>query len=168
MYKRQEFGCYVTLNGGEKWIKLGGGLPTIAIRDIEIQTDENALVLASFGRGFYVLDDYSGLRSINDELLKENTILPIKNGRIFERRSPMAMGGKAFQGAGFYVADNPDYGVSFTYHLTDSLKTLKQKRKAKERGLKSKNADVPYPSWDELKAEDREVCLLYTSPSPRD
>ena len=70
----------------------------------------------------------------------------------------MAMGGKAFQGAGFYTADNPAYGVSFTYHLTESLKTLKQKRKAKERGLKSKNADVPYPSWDELKAEDREVA----------
>ena len=157
-----EFGCFVTLNGGEKWIELGSGLPTIAIRDIEIQAEENALVLASFGRGFYVLDDYSGLRSINDELLKKNAILPIKTGRIFERRSPMAMGGKAFQGASFYTADNPAYGVSFTYHLTESLKTMKQKRKAKERGLKSKKADVPYPSWDELKAEDREVAPKVT------
>jgi len=157
-----EFGCFVTLNGGEKWVELAGGLPTIAIRDIEIQAEENALVLASFGRGFYVLDDYSGLRSINDELLKTNTILPIKTGRMFDRRSPMAMGGKAFQGAGFYTASNPAYGVNFTYHLTESLRTLKQKRKSKERGLKSRNADVPYPSWDELKAEDREVAPKVT------
>ncbi len=157
-----EFGCFVTLNGGEKWIELGSGLPTIAIRDIEIQTEENALVLASFGRGFYVLDDYSPLRSINDELLKTNTILPIKEGKIFERRSPLAMGGKAFQGAGFYTADNPTYGVTFTYHLKDTLKTLKQKRKEKERGLKSRNADVPYPTWDEFKAEDREVAPKVT------
>jgi len=157
-----EFGCFVTLNGGEKWIKLGSGLPTIAVRDIEIQTEENDLVLATFGRGFYVMDDYSSLRSINDELLKGNTMLPIKTGRIFERRSPLAMGGRAMQGASFYTADNPPYGVTFTYHLNESLKTLKQKRKAKERGLKSKNGDVPYPSWEDFKKEDREVAPKVT------
>lgn len=151
-----EFGCFVTLNGGEKWIELSSGLPTIAIRDIEIQTDENALVLASFGRGFYVMDDYSPLRSINDELLESNAILPIKTGRIFEKRSPLAMGGRAFQGANFYTADNPEYGVSILWHMTDSLKTLKQKRKAKERAAGS--GDVPFPKWDDLKAEDREVA----------
>ena len=149
-----EFGCFVTLNGGDKWLKLGSGLPTIAIRDIEIQTDEDALVLASFGRGFYVLDNYDPIRHINEELLKKNAIMPIKTGRIFERRSPMAMGGKAFQGAGFYVADNPAYGVTFTWHMTDSLKTKKQIRKSKEAKLNARNADVPYPSWDEFKEED--------------
>ena len=153
-----EFGCFVTLNGGEKWIKLGSGLPTVGVRDIEIQAEENDLVLATFGRGFYVLDNYEPLRHINEELLEKNAILPIKTGRIFERSSPMAMGGKAFQGAGFYTADNPAYGVTITWHMKDSLQTLKQKRKKKESSLKARNADVPYPSWDELKLEDREVA----------
>ncbi len=153
-----EFGCFVTLNGGEKWIKLGSGLPTVGVRDIEIQAEENDLVLATFGRGFYVLDNYEPLRHINEELLEKNAILPIKTGRIFERSSPMAMGGKAFQGAGFYTADNPAYGVTITWHMKDSLQTLKQKRKKKESALKARNADVPYPSWDELKLEDREVA----------
>jgi photosystem II stability/assembly factor-like uncharacterized protein len=157
-----EFGCFVTLNGGEKWIKLGSELPTIGIRDIEIQAEENDLVLATFGRGFYVMDNYAPLRDINDELLEKNAILPIKTGRIFEKRSPMAMGGRAFQGASFYTADNPAYGVTFTWHMKDSLQTLKQKRKKKESALKARNADVPYPSWDELKAEDREVAPKVT------
>ena len=52
----------------------GSGLPTIAIRDIEIQPEENDLVLASFGRGFFILDDYSPLRSVSDELLETNAI----------------------------------------------------------------------------------------------
>ncbi len=153
-----EFGCFVTLNGGEKWIKLGSGLPTVGVRDIEIQTEENDLVLATFGRGFYVMDNYTPLRHIDEELLETNAILPIKMGRIFDKRSTTANG----QGAGFYKADNPGYGVTFTYHLKDSLKTLNQKRKKKEGALKSRNADVPYPSWEELKAEDREVAPKVT------
>ena len=157
-----EFGCYVTLNGGDKWIKLAGGLPTIAIRDIEIQAEEDALVLASFGRGFYVLDNYDPIRHIDEELLEKNAIMPIKAGKIFERRSPMAMGGKAFQGEGFYVADNPSYGVTFTWHMTESLKTKKQIRKSKEAKLNARKADVPYPSWEEFKAEDREVAPKVT------
>jgi photosystem II stability/assembly factor-like uncharacterized protein len=155
-----EFGCFVTLNGGEKWIELSSGLPTIAIRDIEIQADENSLVLASFGRGFYVMDDYSPLRSITPELLKKDAILPVKTGRIFEKRSPLAMGGRAFQGANFYTAANPAYGVTFYWHLDESLKTLKQKRKSKERSKGS--GDVPFPTWEEFKAEDREVAPKVT------
>lgn len=147
-----EFGCFATVDGGEKWIKLGG-LPTIAIRDIEIQQDENDLVLASFGRGFFILDDYSPLRSVNEELLKTNAIMPIRKALIYGQASPLAMGGKAFQGANFYVAPNPAYGATFTYHLKDSLKSASAKRKAKQKGAK----DATYPTWEEFKAEDREV-----------
>ena len=62
-----EFGIYFTTNGGEKWKKLGSGLPTIAVRDIEIQKRENDLVIATFGRGFYILDDYSPIREFSSE-----------------------------------------------------------------------------------------------------
>ena len=56
-----EFGVFVTIDGGALWAQLKSGLPTIAVRDLEIQRRENDLVLATFGRGFYVLDDYSVL-----------------------------------------------------------------------------------------------------------
>ena len=54
-----EFGLFFTADGGKKWIRLRSNLPTIAVRDLAIQERENDLVLATFGRGFYVLDDYS-------------------------------------------------------------------------------------------------------------
>ena len=151
-----EFGCFATINGGKEWFELSSGLPTVAIRDIEIQRNENDLVLASFGRGFYILDDYSPLRQVNKELKKQNAIMPIKKGLIFAEVAPLAIGGKAFQGSNFYTAPNPAYGVTMTYHLKESLKTRKSKRKAKDKKLAAAGKDSPYPTWDELKAEDRE------------
>lgn len=152
-----EFGCFTSVDGGQKWLKLGG-LPTVGIRDIEIQSDENDLVLASFGRGFYILDDYSPLREVNAELPKADKIFPIKTGKIFDVTAPLAGGGRAFQGANFYVAPNPPYGAAITYHLKDSLKTKSSVRKAKDKKAAAAGKDTSYPTWDEFKAEDREVA----------
>ncbi len=146
-----EFGCFASVDGGDKWIKLGG-LPTVGIRDIEIQQDQNDLVLASFGRGFYILDDYSPLRHVKPELLATNKVMPIRKGLIYGQAAPLAGSGKAFQGSNFYTAPNPSYGVAITYHLKDSLKTKSAQRKAKQ----SKAKDATYPSWEEFKAADRE------------
>lgn len=153
-----EFGCFTTVDGGQKWIQLGSGLPIVGIRDIEIQRDENDLVLASFGRGFFILDDYSPLRNVNEELLKKDAMMPIKKGLIYASAAPLAGGGRAFQGANFYIAPNPQYGVTFTYHLQDSLKTKKSQRQANDSKLAAAGKDNSYPSWEEFKAEDREVA----------
>ena len=153
-----EFGCFTSVDGGQKWIKLRSGLPPVAIRDIEIQREENDLVLASFGRGFFILDDYTPLRNVSDELLKTNAIMPIKKGLIYGMAAPLAGGGRAFQGANFYIAPNPAYGVTITYHLKESLKTKKSSRISKTRKAAAAGRDVNYPSWEEFKAEDREVA----------
>ncbi len=58
-----EFGLFFTVDGGRKWVRLRNNLPTIPVRDLAIQERENDLVLATFGRGFYVLDDYSPLEA---------------------------------------------------------------------------------------------------------
>ena len=58
-----EFGVFFSNNGGQEWTQLKGGLPVAAVRDMEIQRRENDLVIATFGRGFYILDDYSVLRN---------------------------------------------------------------------------------------------------------
>jgi photosystem II stability/assembly factor-like uncharacterized protein len=152
-----EFGCYFTLDGGEKWIKLSAGLPTIAVRDMTIQRYEDDLVLATFGRGFYILDDYSPLRELSEELLKENQIFPITKGLMFPISAPLAVGEKAFQGANFFTAPNPPYGVTFTYYLKEALESKKAQRKKKDAETSKKNQDTFYPSWEDLKAEDREV-----------
>ena len=56
-------------------MKLSGGAPTISFRDVTIQRRENDLVAASFGRGFFVLDDYSALRDISVEALDNEALL---------------------------------------------------------------------------------------------
>ncbi len=152
-----EFACYFTIDGGNKWIELGSGLPPVAVRDIEVQERENDLVLATFGRGFYILDDYSPLRDLKRELLETNHIFPVRTGKMYMEADVLGVPGKGFQGAGFYTAPNPEYGVTFTYYVKDSLKTKKATRKEEEGKLKAAGKDTPYPEWDALKAEDREI-----------
>ena len=161
-----EFGCYFTLDGGGFWKKLGNGLPTIAVRDIAIQQREDDLVLATFGRGFYVLDDYSPLRYLNErELNGEAKILPIKNAVVYIESNPLGYPtGKGFLGASFYTAPNPPIGATFTYYLKDDLKTLKEKRQAWEKQQIKDGKDIRYPTYEELEAEQKEEApyLLFT------
>jgi photosystem II stability/assembly factor-like uncharacterized protein len=153
-----EFGVFFTIDGGEKWVAIKSGLPTISVRDMEIQRRENDLVLATFGRGFYVLDDYSPLRDLKPELLETNHMFPIKKGLMFQTTTPMGVSDRGFQGANFYTAPNPDYGVTFTFYLKEELKSKKSEREKRDRERSGSGKDTPYPSWDELKAEDREVA----------
>ncbi|MFW6198474.1 MAG: VPS10 domain-containing protein [Acidobacteriota bacterium] len=156
LFAGTEFGIFVTLDGGESWHEMSG-VPTVAIRDIEIQRQEDDVVLASFGRGFYVLDDYSPLRQISEETMAaEAAILPVDEALAYIQSSPMALDGKAFQGAGFYLADNPPFGATFTYWMKESLRTRRAERREEELKQAGEGADVFYPAWEELKAEDRE------------
>lgn len=160
-----EFGLFFSRDGGKKWIQLKGGLPTIAIRDIDIQKRENDLVLASFGRGFYILDDYSPLRTADKEVLaKEAHIFPIKDSWMFIESAPLGLAGKSFQGESYYTAENPPVGAVFTYYLKESILTKKQERQKKEKELVKKKEAVSYPSFEEMRAEDNEQkpYLLFT------
>ncbi|HMO13447.1 MAG TPA: hypothetical protein PKD64_02475 [Pirellulaceae bacterium] len=152
-----EFACYFSIDGGEKWIALKTGLPTIAVRDMEIQRREDDLVLGTFGRGIYILDDYSALRELSPELLETNHMFPIRKSWMYQVVTTLGVPGRAFQGTNFYTAPNPDFGTTFTFHIKDELKTIKSERQRKDRQLNAAGKDVPYPSWEELKAEDREV-----------
>jgi Uncharacterized protein related to plant photosystem II stability/assembly factor len=67
LFAGTEVGVFFTIDGGQHWVRLKGGLPTIAVRDIVIQAREGDLVIATFGRGFYVLDDITPLRQTKAE-----------------------------------------------------------------------------------------------------
>jgi photosystem II stability/assembly factor-like uncharacterized protein len=162
-----EFGLFFSSDGGTHWTQLKSGLPTIAIRDIAIQRRENDLVLASFGRGFYVLDDYSPLRNLTKESLEQTAhIFPIKDAWMFNPSSPIGngYGRQAFQGSSYYTADNPPVGAVFTYYLKEKPKTLKEQRQKKEQELAKEGEAIPYPSFAEMRAEDNEEkpFLLFT------
>ena len=152
-----EFGLFTSLDGGGSWLKMKSGIPTIAIRDIEIQRREDDVVAASFGRGFFVLDDYSVLRHLTDELLEQaGHIFPTRDSWMYVRSGPLGGGEKASQGARLFTAPNPPFGAAFTYFLGESLRTDEQARRKEEKALAKEGGDVRYPSWDALKREDRQ------------
>ncbi len=152
-----EFGVWFSPNGGNKWIELDGGIPTIAAYDIEIQRRENDLAVGSFGRGFYILDDYTPLREISASTLEEEAVLfPPKTAKMYVERFEMGFPGKAFQGDAFWSAKNPPAGAVFTYYLKDKYESLADQRRAREKQELEDDKDTFYPGWDELKAEDRE------------
>ena len=135
-----------------------GGLPTIAVRDMVVQAREGDLVIATFGRGFYVLDDISALRRIKPESVEQPAALfPVKDSLLYIERHPLGGPKKAFQGDAFFTAENPPYGAVFTAYLKEKLKTKKEKRQEAEKDAAKKHQTHPYPTNDELRAEAEEA-----------
>ncbi|MEO0473973.1 MAG: glycosyl hydrolase, partial [Bacteroidota bacterium] len=155
MFVATEFGIYFTIDAGKQWTKLQGGVPTISFRDLAIQRRENDLVGASFGRSFYILDDYSPLREISADQMKEEATLfaGIRKAWWYIPRPGVGFNGKGNQGAAYYTAKNPDFGASFTYYLKDGLSTKAGDRKKADQKLAKDNQDIPFPGWDALEAE---------------
>ncbi len=155
LFAGTEFGIFFTINGGKNWIELGAGLPTIAVRDIAVQRRENDLVIATFGRGFYVLDDYTPLRHLSDENLdKKAMIFPIRTGLEYIEQNPLGLRGVGSQGASFFAANNPSFGVTFTYYVNEIPKSLKAERQSEEEKAKEAGLQINYPTYEEFVAED--------------
>jgi photosystem II stability/assembly factor-like uncharacterized protein len=157
LFAGTEFGAFFSVDGGRRWIPLKGGMPPIAVRDIAIQKREGDLALATFGRGFYVLDDLTPLRRVDAATLgRDAALFPVRTALAYNPARPLGGRGVSFQGAGFFAAPNPPFGAVFTYYLKDALKTRKKLRQEQETKLAGEDEAVPYPSWEALRAEERE------------
>lgn len=155
-----EFGVFFTLDGGKLWNQLKSGLPTIKVPDMVIQERECDLVIATFGRGFYILDNYAPLRELKkDNREKEAIIFPVKDALMFSMD-----GGYYGQGSNFFYAPNPTYGATFTYYLKDVPKTLKEIRKEKEGKLAEEKKPIPIPTLEDLRKEENQTppYLVFT------
>ncbi len=150
-----EFAAFFTLDGGKKWLKFAG-LPTIPVRDIAIQRKENDLVLATFGRGFYILDDYSPLRDAAKTVEERVALLPVPDAKMYIEASPLGGGPRGAQGDALYTARNPASGAVFTWFMRSELRTSRARRLAADKAAAAKGLDVPYPSWDTLRLEQNE------------
>jgi photosystem II stability/assembly factor-like uncharacterized protein len=157
LFAGTEFGVFFTIDGGGQWVKLTGDVPTISFRDLAIQRRENDLVGATFGRGFYVFDDYSVLRNVSEQQLEqEATLFPARKAWWYIQRPVLGFSEKASQGAAYFTAKNPPFGAVFTYYLAEELKTKKAIRKEKEKELIEQDKDVPFLGWDEMESERRQ------------
>ncbi|MCZ6672686.1 MAG: glycosyl hydrolase [Verrucomicrobia bacterium] len=155
MFLGTEFGVFFTIDGGKKWVELNGGIPTISTRDVKIQREENDLVVGTFGRGIYILDDYTPLRTINADALKQNALL-FAPGRAVKWYQPDRQFSRT-DGDDAYVAKNPAHGATFTYYLKDSATTLKAKRQMAEKKMVKDGKSPKYPSWEAVEKEIEEA-----------
>jgi photosystem II stability/assembly factor-like uncharacterized protein len=157
LFAGTEFGAFFTVDGGAHWVQLKGGLPTIAVRDMVIQARESDLVIATFGRGFYILDDISPLRQMSAQAVEQTAnLFPVKDALLYIERHPLGIPKSGFEGDAFYTAENPPYGATFTAYLKEKIKTKKEKREDAEKEARKKNETLPYPSNEELRAEAEE------------
>ena len=125
-----------------------------------VQKRESDLVLATFGRGFYILDNYSPLRELSKELTeKEAYIFPVKNALMYNFQD-----NHDNQGQTYYKAPNPEYGATFSWYLKDAPKTKKEARQEAEKKLFKEGKPIPQPSWREMELEGMEESahLIFT------
>jgi len=157
LFAGTEYGIYFSPNQGTNWIKLGAGVPTIPFRDLELHPRDNDLVGATFGRGFYVLDDYTPLRYLSAAVAKKkNHLFPVRDAWWYIPSVPMQAKGMPTLGSTSYVAENPPFGAIITYHLTDLPQTAKAQRQEKEKTLRADEADAPFPGYETLREERKE------------
>ena len=156
-----EFGVFFSNDGGKNWTEMTS-LPTIAVRDLEIQRREGDLVIGTFGRGIYILDDYSPLRFSAKSLQVTPTLFSVRDAWIYVPDTRRGWGGKGDWGVGRYTADNPPYGAVFAYYLPEDLQSLKEQRHKAEEEAAKDGGDNPYPSWEQLRREDQEEAPSVT------
>ena len=157
LFAGTEFGLYFSKDGGAKWLRLKGGLPTIPVRDLAIQKREGDLVIASFGRGFFVLDDLTPLRIATPALLEGAAVtFPVKKALAYIPQTPLGLKGKAFLGETLFTAPNPPFGAVFTYYLKEEVKTKRKARLDAEKEADKKGVEIAYPTPADLRAEARE------------
>ncbi len=112
LFAAMEFGVWFTVDGGVKWTQLEGGIPTTQARDLAIQRRESDLVVGTFGRGAFILDDYSALRGVTAQALAEDArLFPLRDAYIFNELSHYAAAW------GNESTPNPPYGAVFTYNI---------------------------------------------------
>jgi photosystem II stability/assembly factor-like uncharacterized protein len=151
LFAATEFGIFFTVNGGGQWTQLESGVPTIAIRDITIQRDHEDVVAGSFGRGIFILDDYTPLRQLSEGMLaREATLFPIRDALWYQPKDLVDS-----EGHDDYQAENPPFGAVVTYYLRDSYRSLEVERKQGEEQI-AESSDVQFPGWDALEQEMRE------------
>jgi len=159
LFAGTEFGVFFTVDGGDHWTELNGGVPTISFRDLAIQRRENDLVGASFGRGFFVLDDYTALRSVSNELLEQEAALfDVRDAWWYVPRPQLSFDDmKGSQGDAHYMAPNPAFGAVFTYYLKEDMQTAEEQRQAAEKAAMANGQVAGFPGWDTLDAEAGEL-----------
>ena len=147
-----EFGMYFSLDAGVSWTMFKK-VPTIPIRDLEIHKEEDDIVAASFGRGFYIVDDYSPIREYSKSIDNKTAhLFSVKSTYQYVVSTPE----KTATGHNFFTSPNPPYGVKLSYYLGKSILSKYEERQNEESSKFSRGEVIDYPSAEKLEVESKE------------
>ncbi len=169
-----EFGMVISFNGGKTWYNWNGGLPPIAIKDMVFQEREDDLVVATFGRGFAVCDDFHVLRDLSgigqsaalatmtgSSAKASSAILTVEKADLFGESSPLGRPGNGFVGSTRYFAPNPDFGAQIYFYNADEYKSIEDRRHEREKALATDKMAQVYPQKDSIYWESVEALPEY-------
>jgi hypothetical protein len=113
LFMGTEQGLWITLDGGKQWAQYkGGDLPNVAVHDIAIHPRDNDLVIATHGRGIWIVDNITPLRALSPDVLQKDVVF-MQTAPVVQRipaQGGWANGDAAFEGA------NPPDGAVITYY----------------------------------------------------
>lgn len=151
-----EYGLYTSTNRGLNWHKLSSGAPTIAFRDVKLHRRDDDVIGATFGRGFFILDDYAPLREAASGVLADagrGHVMPVRDAWWYVPHLTNQARGRPTLGSTAWAAPNPEFGATFTYALADTPENPSDLREKADSTLDEQGTDVPFPGYDALRAE---------------
>ena len=112
LYAGTETGLYVSVAGGNDWFRLGGNLPAVPVHEVLVHQRENDLIVATHGRGIFILDDASAIQEL--------AVAGAKPAHLFAMRTATRFATKMNKGSignSLFMGPNPAYGAIVRYHL---------------------------------------------------
>ncbi|HEY7215725.1 MAG TPA: hypothetical protein VIC28_13925, partial [Thermoanaerobaculia bacterium] len=150
-----EFGLWVSLDGGGRWMKWTHGVPTVPVMDLAIHPRDLDLVVATHGRALYVVDDIKPLRTLSEKTMAEKLHFYGASDAVQYSRMPER--GGFGSGAGEFRGENEPYGAILTYSLNAPGLPLPEAEKERERKLEErqtkrkeeeKSEEKPKSAWE--------------------
>ena len=109
-----EFGLWISVDGGANWSRFkGGDLPSVAVRDLAIHPRDNDLVIATHGRGIWIVDDITPLRALTPQTLANDVVF----AKVRPTVARLSAGGGWVNGDATFVGANPSQDAVITYYL---------------------------------------------------
>ncbi|MCU0356906.1 MAG: hypothetical protein MUE95_04950, partial [Cyclobacteriaceae bacterium] len=115
LFAGTEFGLYISLNGGKNWTRFENNLPKVPVHNLVIHSREHDVVLATHGRGIYIIDDITPLRQLTPEVM--SSTLHFFNIRPAVLRDPGASSRNPSPGDDAFTGENPNSRARIVYFL---------------------------------------------------
>lgn len=151
MFLGTDDGLYVSLDAGNKWTKWTEGFPTTSVKDLVIHPREHDLVIGTFGRAAWVLDDIRPLRALAKNKSIINNKLELFEPPVAYQAAYQQPTGSRFGGDALYNGENRDFGAHISYFVkVEKTKEKMSKEDSKDKDEDSTETEEPKVKWDSI------------------